>query len=534
MNEIFEQINHYKWVLFHNRWIMLASIILICVVGWIGVQSIPNKYESETRIYIDTETVLKSLLSGIAVDSSMREHAARVMQHTLLARPHMEKVVRETDLNLTIDESDPVEMERMLEQLSKDIRISSESVTRNDSSNIYSISYKHTNPEMAKDVVNVLLNIFVETILGTGRKDNQQAQEFLDKQVNLYDQKQKAAEEKLKKFKQEHAGVMMEEGQGIYSRINALETRIQETKLSLSEAENRSKTLQNQIASLKDKSSNNSSSINTPQNQLDARIDSLETRLDELLLKYTEQHPDVISTRRVLEQMKQQKQAQGDEQESNDPNNNNVSKDIQNSSLYQELNVLLGEAQAEVSALRARLDEYKKRRKEMNEHLSTMPEIEAQLVSLNRDYEVTKELYEQLVMRQQSLQLSSEEGQTGEAMQFRVLEQPMVPVNPVSPNRILLGTLVLFAAIVAGIGLAIAYELIRPTIYSKRQLHENIELPILGIVSMYWTDEAISKRRQSIVMFNIAIIILLISYGALLVHNGIDPGISGLFNRLIE
>ncbi|MCS3904337.1 polysaccharide chain length determinant protein (PEP-CTERM system associated) [Methylohalomonas lacus] len=532
MNEIFEQINHYKWVLFHNCWIMLASTILICLVGWTVVQSIPDKFQSETRIYIDTETVLKSLLSGIAVDSSMREHAARVMQHTLLVRPNLEKVVRETDLNLAINESDPEQIEKLLSQLARDIRISSESITRNDSSNIYSISYLHTNPQMAKDVVEVLLNIFIETILGTGRKDNQQAQEFVDNQVAIYARKQNEAEDRLKKFKQENAGIMMEEGNGIYSRINALETRIQETELSLNEAENRTRTLQAQIASLRDRSSNSPSSPEIAQTPLESRIESMETRLDELLLKYTEQHPDIISTRRVLEQMREQKQVQ--EEGAEEPQANQVSPGLQNSTLYQELNILLGETQAETSALRARLDEYRRRRTEMNNQLSTLPEVEAQLVSLNRDYEVTKELYEQLVMRQQSLQLSSEAGQTGEEMQFRVLEQPMVPVSPVSPNRILLSTLVLLAAIVAGIGLAIVYELIRPTIYSKRQLVENIELPVLGVVSMFWNDEAVSKRRQRFIMFNMSLVILFISYGGLLVHNGLDPGVTTFINRLIE
>ncbi len=523
MDEIFEQINHYKWVLIHHRWFTLVSAILICIGGWTTVQFIPDKYQSETRVYIDTETALKSLLTGIAVDNNVLENAASVIERTLLARPNLERLINETDLKLKIVDTDPVQVEKLLGQLINDTNISSVSLgDRNESRNIYRITYSHTDPKLAKDVVDALLNMFVETILGTSRKDTFSAQQFLDEQIKLYDQKQVEAEENLKQFKQKYAGIMPEADNSIYSSVKMLDSQIQETVLALREAESRSQSLQTQIDSLLNKSSDADAVAGTSTDPLDTRIKGLETRLDELLLQFTEQHPDVLATRRVLEQLKKQKQEQ-----KASGNESVVSNDVLGSTLYGELNVLLGQAQADISALRARLAEYQKRREEMNEVILTLPTIEAQLASLNRDYEVTRELYQNLVMRRESSQLTYKAEQTGEDLQFRILEPPLVPVTPASPNRILLETLVLIASLGIGIGLAIAYEQIRPTFYTKRQMNNAIDLPVLGFVSMYKTDREIARRRMGVVIFIAVTSVWLISYLGLLIHNGLMSDLIG-------
>ena len=163
----------------------------------------------------------------------------------------------------------------------------------------------------------------------------------------------------------------------------------------------------------------------------------------------------------------------------------------------------------------------------MNEVILTLPTIEAQLASLNRDYEVTRELYQNLVMRRESSQLTYKAEQTGEDLQFRILEPPLVPVTPASPNRILLETLVLIASLGIGVGLAIVYEQIRPTFYTKRQLNSAIDLPVLGFVSMYKTEREIARRRMGVVIFIAVTTVWLISYLGLLIHNGLMTDLIG-------
>lgn len=517
MKEVVDQINTHTWAVLHHRWLALISAIVICLVGWAVVHNMPNKYRSETKVFLDSQTVLKTLLSGIAIDTNVRERAAQVMQRTLVTRPNLEKVVRETDLNLKV--KTPEDMEKIIQGLEKNIGVSSVNLVNKSSSNLYRISYVNQDPQLAKKVVDVLLNIFVENILGSSRKDTFKAQEFLDEQIKEYEEKQRLAEERLKEFKQKHSGLMPQDGQGYYSRVNALEARIEETKLSLRETENRISAVKEQINTFVNSASGNSTqNLNLPPDPLDVRIEKMEQKLDELQLSYTDQHPDVISTKNALEQLRQQKL----EQENLPEEEKQADKSVQNSELYQELNVMLGELESEAAALRTRLQQYTQKKEEMSKELEKIPEVEAKLVSLNRDYNITKQIYENLVMRRESSEMSYEAEQTGDELQFRIVEPPRVPLFPFSPDRVILFTIVLIGGIGAGVGIALLFELVRPTFFTRQQLEENYDLPVLGSVTMYWSFAERAKRRLGIAIFSSISFLLLCLYGVLMLQFGLN------------
>lgn len=246
MREVVEQVMAQVWVVLHHRYIMLVTSFVICCAGWTYVEFIPDMYRAETKVYLDTHSVLKSLLQGIAIDNDTREQSAVVMQRTLITRPNMQKVILETDLNLTVN--GPVETDRMIDSLMSEIKFSSVSLLKQkgSKSNLYLIRYANEDPKIAKDVIVVLLNIFVESILGDSRKDTHDAEEFIDEQIRVYEKRQLEAEERLKVFKQKNIGAMPEEGKTHYQKILALDAQIEATNLSLVETENR-------IVELKDK-----------------------------------------------------------------------------------------------------------------------------------------------------------------------------------------------------------------------------------------------------------------------------------------
>ncbi len=526
MREAAEQVYEQLWIALHHRRIALICAVLICFVGWAVVEKLPNKYAAETKVYLDTQTVLKSLLRGLAIDNTVREQSAEVMQRTLVTRLNLIKVIDETDLHLKAKNA--VELGRLIDSLSKDIQISSVSLLSKQSatsSNLYKISYINSDPNMAKDVVDVLLNIFVESILGASRKDTHEAQNFLDKQILEYEKKQHQAEEILKKFKQENAGLMPKEGSSYYAKINAIDAKLEGAKLSLREAQNRSAEIKNQIDKLVESAAaSEKNETNLIQSPIDIRIENMEAKLDELLLQYTEQHPDVISGRNALTQLKKQKE----ESNTNAAVEDGVSSNVLNSPLYQDLNVMLGKTKSEAAALRIRVEEYEKQKNENENLLKTLPAVEAELSNLNRDYNINKGLYEDLVKRRESSELSYKAEQTGDELQFKIIEPPIVPLFPVSPNRILLSTMVLISAIAGGIGIALLYEQLNPTFYTRQQLLDTVNLPVLGSVSMYWSDVERSRRKLEIALFLIAALLISAAYVGLLFHNGLGTGFKNM------
>lgn len=80
------------------RWYGIATAWLICLAGWIGVGAMPDVYQSEAKVYIDTDTLMRPLLKGLAVSTDPDQQVS-VMLRTLVTRPNIEQVVRLTDPN---------------------------------------------------------------------------------------------------------------------------------------------------------------------------------------------------------------------------------------------------------------------------------------------------------------------------------------------------------------------------------------------------------------------------------------------------
>ena len=110
----------YLWTSWEHRWKALTLSWLVCLVGWIGVYSLPDQYQSSVRVYADADQVLSTALRGIAIDS---QTAAQVelLQRTLLSRPNLERVITRTDLDLQVHNA--AERERMVLALEKLIKI---------------------------------------------------------------------------------------------------------------------------------------------------------------------------------------------------------------------------------------------------------------------------------------------------------------------------------------------------------------------------------------------------------------------------
>jgi uncharacterized protein involved in exopolysaccharide biosynthesis len=105
------------------RWALIGAAWAVCIAGWVGVAAIPDSYNSEARLYVDTDAVLTPLLHGLAVDTAMSSQL-EVMQKTLLSRPNLEKVIGMTDLEL--EATNPGQHEALVNRLGLAIKVQSQ------------------------------------------------------------------------------------------------------------------------------------------------------------------------------------------------------------------------------------------------------------------------------------------------------------------------------------------------------------------------------------------------------------------------
>ena len=479
------------------RWHAVIVAWVLAVAGWVRVYTLPDDYQASARVFVDTQSILKPLLSGMTTVPNVDQQVS-IMSRTLISRPNVEKVMRMVDLD--IKAKTPKENEEILTDLMKEIKIGG--TGRDD---IYTISYSNPNPRVAKDVVQSLLTIFVESSFGDKKNDSEKAIQFLDEQIKNYETKLVAAENALKEFKIKHSG-SLPQGGDYGTQVQAAADQLNQARLDLREAEQARNSIQAQIYG--NGSGKNGSAMVNP--ELEARILALQKNLDTMRMQYTEQHPDIVAAKRLLKQLEAQK---AEEAKNYKPG---MDRGANYSPMLQQLNVSLSAAEARVASMRARVDEYTARYDRLKMQTVNGPELESQLAQLNRDYQVNRDNYQQLVSRREAARLSGDLSKTTDMIKFRVVDPPTVPLRPAGPDRLRLASLVFFGALIVGIAVALLLSQLRPTYLSQHVLRESTGLPILGSVSMNWTDHEKAKRKRSFFAFGASLAILITLYAGVM------------------
>lgn len=502
MEELINQLLSHVKGIWKYRWYAVVAAWFVAIAGWITVYTLPDSYESSARIYVDTQSVLQPLMAGMATPTNL-EQQVMIMSRTLISRPNVERVMRMVDLD--IKAKTMKDREQLIKDLTGGIKIVA--IGRD---NLFTISYNDENPKIAKDVVQSLLTIFVEGSLGGKKQDATSAIHFIDEQIKTYEQKLVTAETALKEFKQKNMGLMSRQGGDYISQLSAAGDSLNQAKLELKEAEQSRDALKKQIEGDEPVPMSEESPSVASNPEIDSRIQALNKNLDAMLLNFTERHPDVISTKRLIAQLEARKKEEAKlVKRSNDPGKNY-------SPMLQQLSVALAEAEARAAAMKARVEEYTSRYNRLKSMSNAVPEVEADFTQLNRDYEINKRNYEQLLQRRETAKISGEMSDTTELVTFRIIDPPTAPQTPTGPNRVRLFSLVLLAALASGIGIAFVISQIRPSFHSQSSLRELTGRPVLGTVAMIWTDQEIIKQKKNLYALGISVLFLLIFYGILM------------------
>lgn len=494
-------LSHLKGI-WKYRWYAVIAAWVVALAGWITVYKLPDRYEASARVYVDTQSILKPLLSGMTTSPNMEQQVS-IMSRTLFSRPNIERVLRMVDLD--IKTSTAKDREQQIKDLMDEIKIAT---TGRD--NLYTILYNHENPKLAKDVVQSFLTIFVEGSLGDKKQDSASAVHFIEQQIKAYEEKLVLAENALKEFKRKNIGLLPREGGGYFAKLTATSESLNQAQLELREAENARNAIKKQMTDEEPVRTADQAPAAVSNPEIDTRIQSLNKNLDALRLNFTEQHPDIVATKRLIAQLEERKKEEAKlSKRSADPGKNY-------SPMLQQINVALMEAEARAASMRARVAEYSARYNHLKTQINAIPQVEAEFTQLNRDYEVNKGNYEKLLERRESAKMSGEMANTTEMMTFKIIDPPMVPQIPTSPNRFRLASLVFLGGLLAGIGAALLMSLIRPTFQNQSTLREITGFPVLGTVSMIWTDQEMSKRKKGVYAFGLSLLFLLGLYGMLL------------------
>ncbi|MBW8848943.1 MAG: chain length-determining protein [Burkholderiales bacterium] len=486
------------------RWIGLVVAWVAGVVGAVVVFALPDRYEASARIYVDTQSILKPLMSGLAVQPNV-EQQVTMLSRTLISRPNVEKLVRMADLDLK--NQSKAQQEATIESVTSNLSIQS-----SGRDNLYILGYRDSDPETAKRVVQALVSIFVESSLGQTRQGTSTATTFINEQIKSYESKLEEAETRLKEFRLKNlSNNMAGDGKDSATHIAELSAQLERARLEFREAVNARDAAKAQLDAEKARGGalttaqslmqESNANVSTP--ELDARLAEHRRNLDALLQRYTDQHPDIIATRKLIKDLEEQKKREMAELRKAAMNMPTVSLGQNNGSLAsQELVRILATTEVQVASLRARVDEYSSRYAQAMAALKTAPQVEAEAAQLNRDYAIQKKNYEDLVQRREQASISGELDVASGVADFRVIDPPRANPKPVAPNRLLLLAGAMAAALAMGVFTTFAASQLRPVFHDADDLRNRVELPILGVVTRLVTEADRARQRVDLIRFS--------------------------------
>jgi protein tyrosine kinase modulator len=492
----------YLYGIWRYRWSALVVCWVFALIGWSVVYLLPNQYTAKGVVHIDSESIMKPLLKGLTVDSEV-DSGLPILSELLLSRKNLEEVVRQSDLDL--GGYDTKSMDDRVKQLTNSITLNE----KGRKSSIYELTYQGSSAELVYQVTSKLLNKLIETIMNSGRTDTAAAQQFLDTQIAEYEARLSASEQQLADFKRANVGFMPDERGGYYDRLQREQGELDKLRSELTLAKRKLSEMKKQLegeSPLLDNSSYGASQI--------LKLRKYREQLEVLLTQYTEQHPDVQALRANIADILANQGSENDE-----IIDIGAGDSVEFNPVYQDLKADINRASVDVETLKISLDEKTKSVDALKQAVDVLPEVEAKLATLNRDYDITRDRYLDLISRRENARLAQEVGLSGGNVAYEIINTPRVPAKPSGPKRVLLLTAVLFVAMCAGLGWGFLMYLIQPTFIDSSQINNKINRPILGSVGLYMTAEHKKSRRLQLASFMLVLSLLVVLFIIVVVFN---------------
>jgi len=480
------------------RWTALVVAWVVAVLAWTVVFLWPNTYEARAKIFVDSKTTLSQATQGISLQNNVNDEIDR-MTAELLGTPQLRKVANET--NLMAGAITPKAQQKVVDALRKNIAIAADVDPKKPTATptLFTISYEDTNRARSIEVVDRLLNDFVEGSMTNNSEGSQQTEQFLTQQIADYGRRLSDTEQQLSEFKKRNIGLVPGEQGDYFSRLQADENSLNQLKQSLYVAQRKRDAIAQELKTGQQFTTAGNSSV--PSATSAAALDTqqqiavTQQRLDQMLLKYTPQYPDVIALKETLTELKAREQEQLAAAKKGDLGAA-TALGLSANPVYQKVEEQYNDEMVEIASIQQAIADREQDIAKAKAMMSNAPAVQAEYAQLTRNYDVTKKQYDALLSRLDSTRLGQQAASTG-LMKFQIIDPPSARFQPVSPNRPLLIVGMFFLALGAGAGLAYLLHLFRPVFVSTQQLGSVTGLTVLGAVSMAWADRHRVERRRS-------------------------------------
>ncbi|HEV7271188.1 XrtA system polysaccharide chain length determinant [Pseudoxanthomonas sp.] len=470
---------------FKRRSVLLAGLFAgIALLGLVLGMMLPKKYTSSTIILVEDRNIIAPLMEGRAVATSVVDRAS-ILREVAFSRRVMEEILKTG--GWLQDNPTPLEQDKLIEKIIDRTSIS------NPRANLIEIAYSDSDATRAYEITRRFAELVIQESLATKERESSEAYAFIDSQVNQYHAKLTAAENGLEAFRQSTPDARPGTDVDVNARIGELRRIIEGARMELIDLRSQESALQSQLSG-----ESEITLVQTRAGQFRARLAELQSERDRLLLQYTDQHPDVVRLQHQIRDVEQDLR-----REESAPRTAGTALDgpAAFNPLYGELRSKLAEARRRSAATAARIASAEQMLASEMARSNRIASSESTLAELTRDYEVNRDLYQDLLKRRENARVSMNLDAEQRGLSFRIQEPAQMPLRPSGLRVMHVAGAGLALALLIPLGLLFALTKLDPRVRSPLQIEREAGLPVLGTMPAYLTGR---RRRAALRRYSLA------------------------------
>jgi polysaccharide biosynthesis transport protein len=487
----------------------LIPLFLGWLIVWGASWVLPPRYKSSTVILVQQPTMPQSYVAP-NINDDLQERLASMTQQ-ILSRTRLLMIIQKLHLydgarrKLTDDQEVADMRENILIDPVRD-------PDRQDIS-AFTVSYSAHNPHVAQQVTAELTELFISEDQKAIQQESEGTTDFLEKQLEDARESLSEQEAKVQQFEAQHEGALPTQEQSNLAILDGMQSQLQSEEDALNTAKQQRVYLQTLLEQQRNSQSRlrpsggEGSEASTPTDlaTIDNQIDTLKSQLADLSSRYTDNYPDVLSTKNQIAKLEvirdnliaasksksREAKPTGDSSLMTDPTLTGAAQQTQ--SQLQANQVEIQNRESAVAGLKARINDYQGR-------LNAEPGTEEQLEELTRGYDQSKTNYDDLLKKKDasSMATSMEEMQQGE--RFIMIDPPSLPSKPDFPNRLKFCGLGLSVGLALGTLVAGGFEFMDDRLHSEKQIKALLPIAVISEIPQIITpvDEQNMRKRMAL------------------------------------
>ena len=496
------KMSEYARIALKRKWmIILPTLAIGLAIGFV-VFRLPDIYESSTLIVVKPSTLPNSVVPMITEETLTRELAG--ISQVVTSRSSLQPLVEKYDLYKE-ERRRGEAMEVIIEEMRKGIKVEV-NTSRNDITNAFNITYRGRDPKTTQAVAAELASKYVDEQTRGTANAGASAKQFIEEQVRSAKDELDAIDNQRLAYLQQNMNNLPSQSQALVGRLTALHEEQKALIAEQGRLRDLAAAYRSQLGDITKSyeqeivlSAENTTDPKTTAAwaELVRRRSEYEGELQRLLTQYTEKHPDVIATKKQIEDIKAQQDLMlNDWKDRIEDRKQKLTKLTDPRLLTLRTNISMVEGDMDRQG--RLLEETNKQIADINARINAIPNAEVGLEALDRDYQTKKSNYDNLLLQQQKIVVGADAAKEQQGGGIQVVDPANLPEKPVAPKRLVLTA--------GGFGLGIALGMLLVLMVEVRRLFtiQTIEdakhyttLPVLASIPELMTPaEALAIPRR--------------------------------------